>query len=60
MKQGTEWSRTLDRVMALPTGPLAYTVIGQDGVKTEMHCPDTPENRRFVAWMYVHDRGGAA
>jgi hypothetical protein len=35
-------------------------IYGQDGAKVDMTVRDTPEARRLMEWLRIHDRKGAS
>ena len=37
-------------------GRIHYRLYQQDGSMVEMTCADTPDNRRVVSWIQIHDR----
>ena len=41
--------------LRIADGRIHYFLYQQDGSKQPMSCPDTRENRMYVAWMQIHD-----
>lgn len=46
-----DWSK-----LRIVGGCIHYSIYQQDGTMVEMTAPDTPDNRRFVSWVQIHDR----
>ena len=42
--------------LKIRSGWIFYQVYAQDGSFIPMEICDTPYNRRFVAWVQIHDR----
>lgn len=46
-----DWSR-----LTIRDGVIHYRLYQQDGSQQPMTCSDTPDHRRFVSWVQIHDR----
>lgn len=45
-------------IETVPGGGLRYRLYDQDGKFVWLTCKDTPDMRRFVEWVRIHDRYG--
>jgi hypothetical protein len=41
--------------MTIKDDRIHYFIYAQDSTKVWMDCADTPWNRKFVAWVELHD-----
>lgn len=48
--------RPIDKV----PGGLSYRIYDQTGQLVTLTCKDTPDMRRFIEWVRIHDRAGPA